>query len=68
MQKMIELKLTKCTLYLTEQELNSLLAQDPALWEAAIRRGKAFKRHEQALQRNININKRTDTGIKPDKT
>ena len=39
MQKMIEVKLTKCTLYLTEQEINGLLAQDPVLWEAAIRRG-----------------------------
>ena len=48
---MIELKLTKCTLFLTEQEINGLLAQNPALWEAAIRRGKAFKRHEQAQQR-----------------
>lgn len=48
---MIELKLTKCTLFLTEQEINGLLAQNPALWEAAIRRGKAIKRHEQAKQR-----------------
>ena len=52
MQKMIEVKLTKCTLFLTEQEINGLLAQNPALWEAAIQRGKAIKRHEQAKQRN----------------
>ena len=48
---MIELKLTKCTLFLTEQEINSLLAQNPALWEIAIQRGKAILRHEQAKQR-----------------
>jgi len=49
---MIELKLTKCILYLTEQEIKNLLAHDITLWEIAIQRGKAFKRHRQAEQRH----------------
>lgn len=50
-KRMIEVKLTKCVLYLTEAELINLLAKDPAIWQQAIQRGKAFKRHEQFERR-----------------
>ncbi|MEW6047006.1 MAG: hypothetical protein AB1609_11070 [Bacillota bacterium] len=41
---MIEVKLPKCLLVLTEAELLSLLAHDRGLWETALRRGKAVQR------------------------
>jgi hypothetical protein len=40
----IELKLTKCRLFLTEAELISLLAKDQKLWKEGIRRGKHILR------------------------
>lgn len=40
----IEIKLTKCRLFLTEAELQKLLARDPALWRVALKRGKAVQR------------------------
>jgi hypothetical protein len=51
MERMIELKLTKCLLFLTESELISLLARDPDLWRQAIRRGKWEKRTRAAEAR-----------------
>jgi hypothetical protein len=44
MDKIIELKLTKCELYLTEAEITSLLAHDTELWKLALKRGKWEKR------------------------
>lgn len=40
----IEIKLTKHTLFLAEQELRHLLSLNPELWAIAIRRGKAILR------------------------
>jgi len=37
---LVEIRLTKCLLLLTEPELISLLAHDQALWQRAISRGK----------------------------
>jgi hypothetical protein len=51
MNRYIEIKLTKHTLFLTEQELNRLLSHDVDLWQEAIRRGKAILRARQAEQR-----------------
>lgn len=48
---MVEIKLQKCLLVLTESELRSLLARDPALWELALRRGKSVLRARQQEQR-----------------
>lgn len=48
---MVEIKLQKCLLVLTESELRSLLARDPALWELALRRGKSVIRSRQQEQR-----------------
>ena len=46
--KLIELRLAKYRLYLTEQEITRLLAQDPDLWKEAVRRGKAITRVRRA--------------------
>ncbi len=50
MSRLIEVKLPKCTLFLTEQELLSLLARDRVLWETAIRRGKVILRARKQKQ------------------
>jgi hypothetical protein len=47
---MIEIRLVKCRLLLTEAELQSLLARDPELWKQALQRGKAAKRQERFEQ------------------
>lgn len=41
---MVEVRLPKCRLFFTQQEIESLLKRDPELWEAALRRGKAIMR------------------------
>jgi|BioPla2DNA2_1021312.scaffolds.fasta_scaffold175960_1 hypothetical protein len=51
MAKMLEIKMQRCILYLTEPELQSLLNRDPDLWRAALKRGKAFTRSRQTRQR-----------------
>ena len=35
-----------CTLFFTQQELQQLLARDPALWARAVKRGKGVRRAE----------------------
>ncbi|MEW6425187.1 MAG: hypothetical protein AB1523_10665 [Bacillota bacterium] len=47
-KKLIAIKMTKTTLFLTESELSRLLAKDPALWREAIRRGKHIRREAKA--------------------
>ena len=49
--RLIEVKMTKTTLYFTEAELVSLLRCNPTLWEEAIRRGKAVQRQRAAERR-----------------
>ncbi len=51
MAKMLEIKMQRCILYLTEPELQSLLTRDPELWKTALKRGKAFTRSRQTRQR-----------------
>ena len=46
--KLIAIKMTKATLFLTEPELVQLLAKDLALWREAIRRGKHIRRAAKA--------------------
>lgn len=41
---MIEIRLPKQTLYLTQSEIRELLKQNPRIWEAALRRGKGIQR------------------------
>lgn len=49
--KLIEIKMTKHTLFLTERELAHLLSLNPELWAAAIKRGKAIRRQKAAKRR-----------------
>jgi len=51
MPRLIEIRLTRCRLFLTEPELISLLARDPELWKAAVKRGKAILRARQERRR-----------------
>lgn len=64
-KKYIELKLTKHTLFLTEAELASLLAHEPALWREAVKRGKAFLRKRQARDRKppVKVSAEQQTGF-----
>lgn len=48
---MIEIRLPKCRVFLTEREIESLLKHDPELWEAALKRGKAITRARQRRER-----------------
>lgn len=41
---MIEVKLVKCLLVFTDEEFYSMLKQNPAVWQAGIKRGKAIMR------------------------
>jgi len=49
--KYVEIKLTKCRLFLTEAEIYKLLRSDPLLWREAIGRGKAFMRARRQRER-----------------
>jgi hypothetical protein len=44
MSKLVEIRMTKTTLYLFESELVDLLKARPDIWERGIRRGKWEKR------------------------
>lgn len=43
-KQLIEIKMPKCTLFFTQQELQQLLARDRDLWVRAIKRGKHILR------------------------
>ncbi len=45
-KQLIEIKMPKCTLFFTQQELQQLLARDPALWARSGTRGKGVRRAE----------------------
>lgn len=49
----VEIRLTKYSICLTELELESLLARDPELWVLAIKRGKGILRVRQAKERQV---------------
>ena len=51
MAKYLTIKITKCTLVMTEQELLDLLARDPDLYRQVIKRGKGQLRYEQRNKR-----------------
>lgn len=48
---LVEIRLPKTTLFLTPAEINRLLAQNPALFQQAILRGKGILRARKAKQR-----------------
>lgn len=49
--QLIEVKMPKCTLFFTQQELQHLLSRDPELWAIAIRRGKHILRERKEKAR-----------------
>ncbi len=56
--RLIEVKLTKYTLILTEAELGYLLAGCPAIWQNGIQRGKAARRAQAAEKRRQTLDKK----------
>ena len=50
-EKYLEIKLTKCILFIKEQELRELLFQHPELFAVAIKRGKAILRSRKHAER-----------------
>lgn len=62
-RQFIEIQLTKCKVFLTEQEFIGLLARDPVLWEDAIRRGKAILRSRVYKARSVKTSARETAGI-----
>jgi len=53
MEQMIEIKMPRCLICLTEQEIMDLLKSKPEVWAEALKRGKSIQRQRQAAQRNI---------------
>jgi hypothetical protein len=49
--KIIEVRMSKCSLFFTEEEIVSLLTKNKELWIKAIGRGKAFLRNKTARKR-----------------
>jgi hypothetical protein len=59
--KLIEVKLPKYTVFLTSNEIQSLLRQDVTIWQESIRRGKYILRARK--QRGREYEKSKETGI-----
>ena len=51
MVQYIEIQLNKCVVYLSKEEITSLLQKDTALFSEALKRGKGFTRHQQQKAR-----------------
>lgn len=49
--RLIEIKLPKCTLFLTTGEIEYLLKLDPDIWARALKRGKGVLRAKQRESR-----------------
>ncbi|MDI6709469.1 MAG: hypothetical protein QME76_02075 [Bacillota bacterium] len=49
--RLVELRIRRALLVLSEQELIDLLRRDPGLWQQALLRGKALKRARLAQER-----------------
>ena len=47
----IEINLTKCTLFLTQAEMQKLLNNEPAIWSEALKRGKYILRSRKQRER-----------------
>ncbi|WP_041965236.1 hypothetical protein [Mesobacillus selenatarsenatis] len=54
--KFIEIRLTKHSIYLTEEEIRLILSSHPEVYLEGIKRGKAFKRSNQLKERIRNKN------------
>ena len=47
----VEIKLNKCVVYLSKEEIMSLLQKDLSLFKTALKRGKGITRHQQQKER-----------------
>lgn len=47
----IEVRLKRCTVFLTANEINSMLQRDPVIFQTALQRGKGILRTRAARQR-----------------
>jgi hypothetical protein len=61
--KMLEIRMARCVLYLTESELQRLLSREPDLWKLAIGRGKGIARAKQTRER---VTRKVETERRPD--
>lgn len=50
--RFIEIKLKKCVVFLTDDELSKLLQSNPELFKEGLKRGKAIKRRRELLKRD----------------
>jgi len=50
-EKLIEAKLPKCTVFLTQSEMMQLLKHDPEIWKNALQRGKYILRSRKQRMR-----------------
>lgn len=57
----IEVRLKRCTVFLTANEINSMLQRDPVIFQTALQRGKGILRTRAARQREAK-KRRTYTG------
>lgn len=57
MSNFIEIRLTKCLLFLTESEITGLLSKDLDLWKEAIKRGKGISRARANASRPRKVKK-----------
>lgn len=55
MGEFLEIKISRCRLFLTETEIISLLARDPELWRQALKRGKGIIRTRGTERREVKI-------------
>lgn len=51
MNGLLEIKLPKCTVFLTASEMNTLLASNPAIWKESLKRGKHVLRSRKKAER-----------------
>ncbi len=57
---MIEVKLPRCLLVITEAELMQMLNDHVGIWQQGLRRGKAIQRSRQATERGIKLGAHSD--------
>jgi hypothetical protein len=52
--RLIEIKLPKCTVFLTQNEIQALLRNDVDIWKESLKRGKYILRNRKQKQRERN--------------
>lgn len=57
MTEFIEIKLPRCVVILTTEEVSNLLQRDPELFQVGLKRGKAFTRARAKESRSVKVRK-----------